>query len=81
MRLTVELPDGLLDRARRHAADSGLSLDEFFLSALEQRLAVPAKHRRPPPTVEGPPGMRPLTSEEIDVAMFGYHPNPADAAE
>jgi hypothetical protein len=71
MRTTIELPDELLERARRQAADSGVTLKELFISALERRLAIPAKVRRDPPTVDGPASMRLLTREEIDEAMFG----------
>ena len=71
MRTTIELPDELLQNARRQATESGLSLRDLFISALERRLATPAKVRRVPPTVDGPAAMRLLTREEIDEAMFG----------
>ncbi len=71
MRTTVELPDHLLDAAKRHALDSGLSLKQLFISALEMRLAKPVKTRRDPPFVEGPADMKVPAREEIDEAMFG----------
>jgi len=71
MRTTVELPDHLLEHARRKANETGVSLKQFFVSALEQRLAVPDKMRRDPPVVEGPADMPSVTREEMDEAMFG----------
>lgn len=71
MRTTVELPDRLLEQARQRASNSGVSLKQFFVSAVEQRLAVSNKVRRDPPAVNGPAGMRLATREEIDEAMFG----------
>jgi hypothetical protein len=71
MRTTIELPDELLQKARQQAAESGVSLKEFFISALERRLATPVKLRREPPTIPGPANMGLLSREEIDEAMFG----------
>lgn len=74
MRTTVELPDELLNRAKSHAALSGVSLKEFFIEAIEQRLAPRnPKTRRPPPVIGNPKGrrIRVLTPEQIDQAMFG----------
>jgi len=74
MRTTVELPDELLKRAKSHAALSGVSLKEFFIEAIEQRL-VPRtqKVRRSPPAIGNPKARRipVLTPEQIDRAMFG----------
>lgn len=71
MRTTVELPDQLLEQARQRASETGVPLKQFFVSAVEQRLALPSKARRDPPVVDGPTGMRLVTREEIDEAMFG----------
>jgi hypothetical protein len=74
MRTTIELPDQLLTQARAQAALSGISLKEFFISAVEQRIgAKPAKVRRAPPVVRGRSGPKIglLTREQIDEAMFG----------
>ena len=71
MRTTVELPDDLLEKARQKAHETGLSLKQFFVSAVEQKLAGAKKARRNPPVVEGPIGMGLVTREEIDEAMFG----------
>ena len=74
MRTTVELPDELLNRAKSQAARSGVSLKEFFIEAIEQRLAPRSqKARRPPPAIGNPKGrrIRILTPEQIDQAMFG----------
>jgi len=74
MRTKVELPDELLTRARKRAAREGLSLNEFFIEAIEQRLAPrKTKVRRPPPTVGRPDGprIRILGPEQVDEAMFG----------
>jgi hypothetical protein len=68
------LPDRLLTQAKAQAALSGISLREFFISAVEQRLgAKPVKVRRPPPVLGGRRGPKIglLTREQIDEAMFG----------
>ena len=74
MRTTIELPDELLTRAKSQAALKGVSLKEFFIDALEQKLAAtPKKVRRPFPIVgdgTGPP-IGVLTPEQLDDAMFG----------
>jgi hypothetical protein len=73
MRTTVELPDQLLAIAKARAALAGISLKEFFIQAIEEKLA-PAKHRkktrRPPPVIASP-RIGILTPEQIDEAMFG----------
>jgi hypothetical protein len=70
MRTTIELPDELLARAKSNAALSGISLKEFFIEAVEQRLA---KTRRPPPVVGSEKARRigVLKPEQIDAAFFG----------
>ncbi len=74
MRTTVELPDDLLRRARKKAAAEGVSLKEFFIAAIQERLAPrQVKVRRPPPVI-GRPDAKPikdLTAEQRDDAMFG----------
>jgi hypothetical protein len=73
MRTTVELPDELLAEAKSRAALEGLSLREFFIAAVKQKLAPPPrKLRRPPPVIgkDGPP-IPDLTREQTDEAMFG----------
>ncbi len=74
MRTTIELPDDLLAQAKIRAAVSGVSLKQFFIEAIEQRLAPEVKKtRRTPPAVGGPKcapiGI--LTPEQTDEAMFG----------
>ena len=74
MRTTIEVPDDLLVRARTTAAHSGLSLKQFFISAIEVKLAsLSAKTRHSPPEIgsAGSPPVDVLTSEQIDEAMFG----------
>jgi hypothetical protein len=71
MRTTVELPDNLLEQARQRAQETGVSLKEFFVSAVAQRLAVPNNMRYDPPVVDGPADMPLVTREEMDEAMFG----------
>jgi len=69
----VELPDDLLEAARRHAAHQGISLKDFFIAAIRQNLAPAKKVRREPPQVgskDGPP-IPDLTREQIDEALFG----------
>jgi hypothetical protein len=74
MRATIELPDELLAQAKSHAALAGLSLKQFFIEAIEQRLAPQApKTRRPPPVIGSASArrIRTLTPEQIGEAMFG----------
>ncbi|HEV2201693.1 MAG TPA: hypothetical protein VGR73_17880 [Bryobacteraceae bacterium] len=74
MRTTIELPDDLLARARNNAALSGVSLKEFFIEAVEQKLAPQhAKTRRPPPAIGSVKASRigVLKPEQIDEAFFG----------
>ncbi len=74
MRTTVELPDDLLTQAKIRAASEGISLREFFIAAVQQKLCPPAaKVRRQPPMVggtDGPP-IPDLTRDQTDEAMFG----------
>lgn len=64
-----------LMRAKSSAPLSGISLREFFISAVKQRLdAGPARGRQPLPAIgdqEHGPDLRLFTREEIDEAMFG----------
>lgn len=75
MRTTVELPDELLTRAKIRATSSGISLRQFFVEAVEQKLTGQTKKkvRRDPPTIGSPDGppILDLTCEQIDEAMFG----------
>jgi hypothetical protein len=73
MRTTIELPDKLLTRAKSRAAAEGVSLKDFFIDALERKLAPPArKVRRPPPLISTGGKLVPdLTGEQIDEALFG----------
>jgi hypothetical protein len=74
MRTTIELPDDLLARAKSNAALSGVSLKEFFIEAVEQKLAPrQAKMRRPPPAIGSTKARRigVLKPEQIDEAFFG----------
>ena len=74
MRTTVELPDELLRQAKRCAAAAGISLREFFVEAIELKLAPPKpKVRRAPPEIGSAdaPRIGVLTAEQIDEAMFG----------
>ena len=74
MRTTIELPDELLTRAKIEAVSSGISLREFFIQAVQQKLAPERKKiRRDPPSIGSydAPIMQPLSREQIDEAMFG----------
>ena len=74
MRTTIELSDQLLTRARTEAAAARMSLKEFFIEAIEQRLAGDRKKtRRPPPSIGSAtaPRIGVLTDKQIDEAMFG----------
>jgi hypothetical protein len=74
MRTTVELPDEILTRAKSRAALAGISLRQFFIEAVEQKLAPEnRKVRRDPPAVGSKKSrpIRDLTSKQIDGALFG----------
>lgn len=49
MRTTINLPDGLLERAKRRAAEEGLTLGQLIESAVKERL-----HRRSSEPPVGP---------------------------
>jgi hypothetical protein len=73
MRTTIELPDELLRQAKIRAALEGIPLKKFFIAAVEQKLAPPAKlkHRRGIPVIDtGGPPIPDLTPEQIEEAMF-----------
>jgi hypothetical protein len=77
MRTTIELPDELLKRAKSRAALDGVSLKEFFMEAVEQKLTPQVKKvRRPPPSIGDPngPKISDLTPEQIEEAMFPIEP-------
>jgi hypothetical protein len=74
MRTTIELPDELLICAKNRAALAGMSLKEFFIQAIQQKLTPEKKKiRRPPPAIGSAdaPRIGILTPEQIDEAMFG----------
>ena len=74
MRTTIELPDDLLTRAKSRATMAGISLREFFIEAVEQKLAPSGKRiRQSPPEIGSvdAPRIGVLTAEQIDAAMFG----------
>jgi len=74
MRTTVELPDDLLSEAKSLAALAGVTLREYFIAALQEKISPPVrKVRRPPPEIGSAdsPSIGVLTAEQIDEAMFG----------
>jgi hypothetical protein len=74
MRTTIELPDELLTLARNSAAVNGISLRQFFIEAVQSRLAPEKrKVRKTPPAIGDAhaPRIRKLKREQIDEAMFG----------
>ena len=74
MRTTIELPDELLTQAKSAAALKGISLRQFFMEAVQSRLAPEKRRvRRAPPSIgdAGAPRLASLTREQIDEAMFG----------
>ena len=74
MRTTVEFPDNLLTEAKIQAARDRISLREFLILAVEEKLRpVRRKVRRNPPTVAGPSGspIGLLNSDKVDEAVFG----------
>jgi hypothetical protein len=73
MRTTIELPDELLICAKNRAALTGISLKEFFVQAIQQKLTPEKKKiRRPPPAIGSAdaPRIGVLTPEQTDEAMF-----------
>lgn len=68
MRTTIEIPDALYVRAKTQAAQRSASLKEFFIEALEEKMAVqPARHRISLPLVRSRrPGSNRLTAEKIE---------------
>ena len=74
MRTTIELPDELLTCAKSRAALEGISLKEFFVQAIQQKLEPEKKKiRRAPPEIGSvdAPRIGLLTPEQVDEAMFG----------
>jgi hypothetical protein len=74
MRTTIELPDQLLAVAKSTAALNGISLRQFFIEAIQSRLAPEKrKVRKAPPAIGNAhaPRMAALRREQIDEAMFG----------
>ena len=74
MRTTIELPDQLLALAKSSAALNGISLRQFFIEAIQSRLAPEKrKVRKAPPAIGNAhaPRMKALKREQIDEAMFG----------
>lgn len=74
MRTTIELPDELLTQAKINATISGVSLRQFFIEAVQQRLAPEKrKVRKVPPSIGNADAfpMSTVTREQIDEAMFG----------
>ena len=66
------MPDDLLDRAKQEATRSGVSLKQFFVAAVEEKLMPKKKVRRDPPAIGDPNGPKlQITREQIDEAMFG----------
>jgi hypothetical protein len=74
MRITIELPDEVLISAKKRAARAGISLKEFFVQAVQQKLMPEKKKiRLPPPAIGNADARRigVLTPEQTDKAMFG----------
>ena len=73
MRTTIELPDEVLDAAKANAAAAGVSLRQFFIEAVQQKLAPARTKIRTEPPVIGNSGDKPipvLSGEELDEALF-----------
>ena len=67
MKTTIELPDGVIRRARVLAANQGKTLKQFFTEALEEKLQRcakrPATHETNPPWMAGFGALSDLASE------------------
>ena len=74
MRTTIEFPDELLTQAKINASVRGVSLRQFFIEAVQQRLA-PEKRKvcKIPPSIGSANAfpMSSVTRKQIDEAMFG----------
>ena len=74
MRTTLEMPDHIMEAAKARAAAVGVSLRQFFIDAVQQKLAPERTKFRTEPPVIGQPGdpqIRVLSGEELDEVMFG----------
>jgi hypothetical protein len=74
IRTTIEMPDEMLEAAKSRAAAAGISLRQFFIDAVQNKLAPERKKMRTEPPVIGRPGdprLPVLTGEELDEIMFG----------
>jgi hypothetical protein len=74
MRTTIEIPDTILEGAKSRAAAAGISLRQFFIDAVQSKLAPERKKMRTEPPVIGRPGdprIPVLSGEELDEIMFG----------
>jgi len=74
MRTTIELPDEILKAAKSRAAAAGVSLRQFFVDAVQSKLAPERTKIRTEPPVIGrasDPPIPLLSGEEIDEIMFG----------
>lgn len=77
MRTTVDVPDAVMVRVKVHAAAVGASMRNYFVEALEEKLARTShsrtRERKPFPVVgrtDGPP-IAPLTREQIEEEVLG----------
>jgi hypothetical protein len=74
MTTAIELPDELVAEAERKAAESGITLRQFFVIAIERSVKEDTRTRKDPPTFGDPNGtfkISNLTPEQIDEAMLG----------
>lgn len=72
------MPDDLLREAKIRAAGDGVTLKQFFVAAVRDKLAPQnrRRHRRPPPVIStGGPVVHDLSDEEMEEAMFGPLPD------
>jgi hypothetical protein len=73
MRTTLEMPDHIMEAAKARATAVGISLRQFFIDAVQQKLAPERTKFRTEPPVIGQPGdprIRVLSGEELDEIMF-----------
>lgn len=71
MRTTIELPDELLARAKSRAGLEGMSLKEFFIEAVAQKLGQKKSRRDPPVLSTGGRPLPDLTPEQLEQAYLG----------
>ncbi|MFN0316947.1 MAG: CopG family transcriptional regulator [Burkholderiales bacterium] len=81
MRTTINLPDDVLARIKRHAADSQTTITAFIEDAVREALARRAKKariNRPALTTYGEKGLQPGVDLDDSAALLNLMDQPDD---